>query len=144
MQSKVSIEEANKFIAEYYGQLQGVFKLTELEFGLARAEMVVPSVGLRAGGSISGPMQMTFADFLAYIALKTEYGPMVDAFTSNLNINFLRPAFGRKMIGQGKVLKLGKRFGVVEVTISGEDNDTVSSHSVATFAMPENSNRGSA
>ena len=45
---------------------------------------------LRPGGTISGPTLMWLADFSFYLLLMGRLGPVAQAVTTNLNINFMR------------------------------------------------------
>ena len=71
----------------------------------------------RPGGTISGPTMMALADFAMYVAVLASIGPVPLAVTTNLNINFLRKPAQRDLIAECRLLKLGKRLAVGEVTI---------------------------
>ena len=45
---------------------------------------------LRPGGTIGGPLLMALADLALYGAVMAALGPVVQAVTANLTINFLR------------------------------------------------------
>jgi acyl-coenzyme A thioesterase PaaI-like protein len=64
-------------------------------------------------------------------------GPVGLAVTTNLNINFLRKgAPGQDLRAAARLLKLGKRLAVGEVTLlSGEDADPIA-HVTATYSIP--------
>ena len=73
---------------------------------------------LRPGGTISGPTLMGLADCAMYVVLLSAIGPVGLAVTTNLNINFLRKgAPGQDVLAAAKLLKLGKRLAVGEVTL---------------------------
>ena len=92
---------------------------------------------LRPGGTISGPTLMGLADCAMYVVLLSAIGPVGLAVTTNLNINFLRKgAPGQDVLAEGKLLKLGKRLAVGEVTLlSGESPDPIA-HVTATYSIP--------
>ena len=91
---------------------------------------------IRPGGTVAGPILMTMADFAMYGVVLSLIGRVDLAVTTNLNINFLRrPALG-DVIARARVLKLGKRLAVGEVSIfSGEPEELVA-HVTATYSIP--------
>jgi uncharacterized protein (TIGR00369 family) len=92
---------------------------------------------LRPGGTVSGPTLMSLADFAMYVVLLSAIGPVGLAVTTNLNINFLRKgAAGADVFAEARLLKLGKRLAVGEVTLlSGESPDPIA-HVTATYSIP--------
>jgi uncharacterized protein (TIGR00369 family) len=92
---------------------------------------------LRPGGTISGPTLMALADVAMYVVLLSAIGPVGLAVTTNLNINFLRKgAPGEDVLAAAKLLKLGKRLAVGEVSLmSGTSPDPIA-HVTATYSIP--------
>jgi uncharacterized protein (TIGR00369 family) len=92
---------------------------------------------LRPGGTVSGPTLMALADCAMYVVLLSAIGPVSLAVTTNLNINFLRKgAPGQDLLATAKLLKLGKRLAVGEVTLlSGASVDPIA-HVTATYSIP--------
>ena len=92
---------------------------------------------LRPGGTVSGPTLMGLADFAMYVVLLSAIGPVGLAVTTNLNINFLRKGQpGQDVLAVAKLLKLGKRLAVGEVTLlSGTSPDPIA-HVTATYSIP--------
>jgi uncharacterized protein (TIGR00369 family) len=92
---------------------------------------------LRPGGTISGPTLMALADCAMYVVLLSAIGPIGLAVTTNLNINFLRKGQpGQDVLAAAKILKLGKRLAVGEVSLlSGNSPDPVA-HVTATYSIP--------
>jgi len=92
---------------------------------------------LRPGGTISGPTLMALADFAMYVVLLSAIGPMGLAVTTNLNINFLRKGTpGNDVLAGAKLLKLGRRLAVGEVSLlSGTSPDPIA-HVTATYSIP--------
>jgi len=91
---------------------------------------------LRPGGTISGPTMMELADFAMYVAVFSAVGPMPLAVTTNLNINFLRKPTTRDLIAECRLLKLGKRLAVGEVTIRSDGMDEPVAHATSTYSIP--------
>ncbi|RTL50352.1 MAG: PaaI family thioesterase [Bradyrhizobiaceae bacterium] len=92
---------------------------------------------LRPGGVVSGPTLMALADFAMYAVLLSAIGPVGNAFTTSLNINFLRRGQpGQDVLAAAKLLRLGKRLAVGEVQLlSGTSPDPVA-HVTATYSIP--------
>ncbi|HEV7600186.1 MAG TPA: PaaI family thioesterase [Bradyrhizobium sp.] len=92
---------------------------------------------LRPGGTISGPTLMALADVAMYVVLLSAIGPIGLAVTTNLNINFLRKGRpGQDVLAAARLLKLGKRLAVGEVSLlSGTSPDPIA-HVTATYSIP--------
>jgi uncharacterized protein (TIGR00369 family) len=92
---------------------------------------------LRPGGTVSGPTLMTLADFAMYVVLLSAIGPVALAVTTNLNINFLRKGQpGQDVVAVARLLKLGKRLAVGEVSLlSGTSPDPIA-HVTSTYSIP--------
>ena len=97
---------------------------------------------LRPGGTVSGPVLMTVADVALYVAILGEIGIVPLAVTTNLNINFLRkPAGDKAIIGECKLIKVGKTLAVGEVTLYSEGSPDAVAHVVGTYAIPRDVKR---
>jgi len=94
---------------------------------------------LRPGGTVSGPTLMALADCAMYVVLLSAIGPVGLAVTTNLNINFLRKGLaGQDVLAAAKILKLGKRLAVGEVTLLSGDSPDPVAHVTATYSIPTN------
>jgi uncharacterized protein (TIGR00369 family) len=92
---------------------------------------------LRPGGTVSGPTLMALADCAMYVVLLSAIGPVGLAVTTNLNINFLRKGrAGQDVLAAAKILKLGKRLAVGEVTLLSADSPDPVAHVTATYSIP--------
>ncbi|MBI1384558.1 MAG: phenylacetic acid degradation protein [Rhizobiales bacterium] len=96
---------------------------------------------LRPGGTISGPAMFTLADLAMYAAVLGAIGPVPLAVTTNLNINFLRKPPARDMIADVRLLKLGQRLAIGEVSLFGEGVSEPAAHATATYSIPPPSKR---
>lgn len=92
---------------------------------------------LRPGGTVSGPTLMALADFAMYVVLLSAIGPVGLAVTTSLNINFLRKGQpGQDVLAAAKLMKLGKRLAVGEVSLlSGTSPDPIA-HVTSTYSIP--------
>jgi acyl-coenzyme A thioesterase PaaI-like protein len=93
---------------------------------------------LRPGGTVSGPVLMTIADYALYVAILGEIGIVALAVTTNLSINFMRkPSSTKDIIGQCTLLKVGKSLIVGEVSLYSEGDEKAVAHVVGTYSIPQ-------
>ncbi|WP_255468371.1 PaaI family thioesterase [Reyranella sp. CPCC 100927] len=102
-----------------------------------RLRMPTGEQHLRPGGIVSGPTLMWLADCGAYLLILAQIGPVAMAVTSSLNMNFLRAGEGgRDLIGQGRLLKLGRRLAVTDFTILSDGTAAPIAQATVTYAIP--------
>ena len=141
MTTAIDIQTVQKFIKENFpGPEETRPIITRFEPSLAVCEHPVVESMLRPGRLISGPTQMALADMVAYVAIFTRLGITPMAVTSNLSIDFLRPCRGVLLIGEGRLIKLGRSLAVINVDIRGNQSDHLSSQAVVTYALPRDKN----
>lgn len=138
--AKMSVPELEEFLHREFPQAFGAGSAIKIERADGESCLVRERFGehmLRPGGTVSGPTLMALADFAMYVVLLSAIGPVGLAVTTNLNINFLRKgAPGQDVLAEGRLLKLGKRLAVGEVTLlSGESSDPIA-HVTATYSIP--------
>jgi acyl-coenzyme A thioesterase PaaI-like protein len=75
---------------------------------------------IRPGGTISGPTLMTIADTVAWLLTLAQLPAGTDALTAALTISFLRPPPPADLIGEGRLLRMGRRLSVVEVLMASD------------------------
>jgi uncharacterized protein (TIGR00369 family) len=91
---------------------------------------------IRPGGTISGPTMMALADLSLYVAILAQIGPVGLAVTTNLAFNFLRKPGQTALIGECRLLKLGKRLAVGEVAICSQGSPDMVCHATGTYSIP--------
>lgn len=91
---------------------------------------------LRPGGTVSGPTMMELADFAMYVAVFSAAGPQPLAVTTNLNINFLRKPAAADLIADARLMKVGKRLAVGEVSLYSDGSDERVAHVTSTYSLP--------
>lgn len=91
---------------------------------------------VRPGGTIAGPVMMLLADFVMYAVVLSLVGPVELAVTTSLNINFLRRPKATDLHAHGRILKLGKRLAVGEVTLHCGDPGHPVAHVTSTYSIP--------
>jgi uncharacterized protein (TIGR00369 family) len=103
----------------------------------ARMRMEYHDRHLRPGGTISGPAMMALADLALYAAILAHIGPVALAVTTSLNFNFLRKPEPRALIADCRLLKLGKRLAVGDVSIYSQGSPEVVCHATGTYSIPD-------
>ena len=135
MQTVVTVEELNAFFVRDFPQCSA--RVEALPPGRARVRQAVGEEHLRPGGTISGPTMMAVADAAAYAAILGAIGIVPLAVTTNMSIAFLRrPRAGAALIGDARILKLGKTLVFLEVSVTSEGEDEPCAHATATYAIP--------
>lgn len=137
---KMTLEAIEAFLAEHfpqgaeYGHPEAVFPMG------ARMRLTPEDAHLRPGGTVSGPAMMALADVALYVAIIGEIGPVPLAVTTNLNINFLqRPRPQCDLVAEARLLKLGRRLAVGEVSLFSEGEDQPVAHVTSTYSIPPQS-----
>lgn len=102
--------------------------------GHIRLEYDCSAKALRPGGFISGPTQMGIADTVGLMGVFSHTGLSQPAFTTNLNIDFLRPAVGEKLLAEGRVARFGRTLCVINVTLRGSAMEKPCAQAVVTYA----------
>jgi uncharacterized protein (TIGR00369 family) len=136
---KFSAAELNVFLAGVMPQaaMGRTYKVEETRHGFARVRMCFGDHLLRPGGTISGPSMFALADMAMYAAVLASIGPLALAVTTNLNINFLRKPGQRDMLGEARLLKLGKRLAVGDIALHSDGETELVAHATATYSLPE-------
>lgn len=111
--------------------------LERVDYGSIRVRRAFHEDHLRPGGTISGPTMMELADFAMYVAVFSAVGPQPLAVTTNLSINFLRKPAQADLLADARLLKVGKRLAVGEVTIYSAGMDEPVAHVTATYSIPQ-------
>ncbi len=135
--AKMTIAEMETFLAEHFPQGREYGHVESICHHGATMRLTPQEAHLRPGGTVSGPAMMALSDVAMYVALLGEIGPVPLAVTTSLNINFLqRPAPKADLLAEAKLLKLGKRLAVGEVTIRSEGEEMPVAHVTCTYSIP--------
>ena len=110
--------------------------VSDVGYGDIRVRKAFHEDHLRPGGTISGPTMMELADFAMYVAVFSALGPLTLAVTTNLNVNFLRKPAQADLIAHARLMKIGKRLAVGEVSIYSDGDDEPVAHVTATYSLP--------
>jgi len=137
--SVMSVDELHRFLTAEFPQVfhaDSGLTIEEVWHGGGRVRQAYQAQFIRPGGTISGPTMMALADFAMYVGVLASIGPVPLAVTINLNINFLRKPAARDLIAECRLLKLGKRLAMGEVTIRSDGTDEPVAHVTSTYSIP--------
>ena len=104
--------------------------------GGCRVRQAFRKSALRPGGTLSGPTMMALADVAMYVGVLAAIGWKPLAVTTNLNVNFLRLPAPADLIAECRLLKLGKRLAVGDVSIRSEGQEGLVAHATSTYSIP--------
>jgi acyl-coenzyme A thioesterase PaaI-like protein len=79
---------------------------------------------------------MALADLTMYAVVMSLIGRVELAVTTSLNCNFLRRPRPADLIAEGRILKLGKRLAVGEVSLYSEGSPEPVAHVTCTYSIP--------
>ena len=134
---KMNVEELMEFIRGHFKEIDDSgMSVESVGDKDIRMRMAYHDKHLRPGGTISGPSQMLLCDTVMYLLTIAQIGPVALAVTTNMNINFLRRPSQKDIIAEGKLLKLGKRLAVGEVTLYSEGEEDPVAHATLTYSLP--------
>jgi uncharacterized protein (TIGR00369 family) len=142
-QAMMTREEINLFLEGEFPQIfvhGPIYTVEHVAPLKARMRMAYHESQLRPGGTISGPAMMALADLALYVAVLASIGPVGLAVTTNLSINFLRKPEPKSLIADCRLMKLGKRLAVGEVSLFSEDSDPIEdvvAHVTGTYSIPD-------
>lgn len=138
--SKVELDRLLRLeFPEMFGP-DGGFAVVDLRHGEAEVRQAFRPALLRPGGTVSGAALMGLADAAMYIAVLASIGWVPLAVTTNLQINFLRKPAPRSLVATCRLLKLGRRLAVGEISIRSDGEEGIVAHATSTYSIPPNSN----
>ncbi len=133
-----TIEELHAYLVEIFPEVwkRGDFRIEGLAPMAATLRLVHHPRHLRYGGTISGPAMFALCDVALYVAILGEAGRVAHAVTTNVSINFLRKPAPADLIGEARLIKLGKRLAVGEVAIYSAGESEMVAHATGTYSIP--------
>ena len=140
-QPAMSVDEIVELLSAEFPQVfypGSGLSIEKVQYGDIRVRKAFHEDHLRPGGTISGPTMMELADFSMYVAVFSAVGPQTLAVTTNLNINFLRKPGEADLIADARLMKVGKRLAVGEVTIYSDGESEPVAHVTSTYSIPAN------
>ena len=101
-----------------------------------RIRLPVTEQHSRPGGTVAGPALMALADAAAWLAILAQIGPVLLAVTTSLHIDFLRKPALVDVVADGRLLKLGKQLGVVDVGLRSDGHEDLVAKAQVTYSIP--------
>ena len=136
MQPNMTGTEIEAFLAQVFPQAQG-YAVTGLTPQGASMRLAVADRHLRPGGTVSGPTMFELADLAMYAALLSRIGPVALAVTTGASIDFMRkPAAGRDLRADCRLLKLGRVLAVGDVLIYSDGETQPVARASLTYSIP--------
>ncbi|MGF1500358.1 MAG: PaaI family thioesterase [Paracoccaceae bacterium] len=132
----LTAEDLADFLDEVFPQVRGEAAIEEVRPMGARMRLNVSARHLRPGGTISGPAMFMLADVTFYVAVLAMIGREPLTVTTNLAINFLRKPAPTDLVGEARILKLGRTLAVGDVTLFSEGASGPVAHASVTYAIP--------
>jgi len=111
--------------------------IEEADYRRCRLRLAFQQRHLRTGGTVSGPVMFMLADTALYVAVLASVGPKGLAVTTNMSINFFRKPPPKDIIADCRLMKLGKRLAVGEVTIFSDGDEEPVAHATGTYSIPD-------
>lgn len=137
MEPKMDIPALQGFVAREFPQLGDDFTIEALHPDGVRVRLNVQDRHLRPGGTVSGPSMFALADVGMYLAILARLGPVALAVTTNCSIDFMRkPAAHADLIGEARLLKLGRALAVGDVLIHSVGQDAPVARASLTYSIP--------
>lgn len=125
------------FLAQDFAQVCDDFAVERADLAGVALRLLVADRHLRPGGTVSGPAMFGLADVAMYLAILSRIGPVALAVTTNCAIDFMRkPAAGRDLMAEARVLKLGRTLAVGDVMIFSDGSDAPVARASLTYSIP--------
>lgn len=130
-------EALNEFLSRDFPQVAGSYRVEAVEPDRLVARLIVSDAHLRPGGTVSGPSIFALADLAIYCAILSRIGPVALAVTTSANVDFMRkPAAGRDLLAECRVLKLGRVLAVADALIFSEGQGEAVARCAMTYSIP--------
>lgn len=125
------------FLVLEFPQVAGDFVLEVVEAERVVVRLKVAERHLRPGGTVSGPSIFALADVGIYLAILARIGPVALAVTTSASVDFLRkPAAGRDLLAEVRILKLGRTLAVADALVFSEGVEGPVARASMTYAIP--------
>ena len=129
-------DDLHRFLEEEFPQAPPGISVERVDDTTIRVRQKTLDAHLRPGGTISGPTLMAMVDCGFYLLLLARLGPVALAVTTNLNINFMRKPEPADLLGEGRLMKLGRALAVGDFTIRSEGSEEPVAHATLTYSLP--------
>lgn len=137
MELKMDRESLSAFLARDFGQVAADFTVERVDAAGLCLRLRVTERHLRPGGTVSGPAMFGLADVAVYLAVLSRVGPVALAVTTGCSMDFLRkPAAGRDVLAEVRLLKLGRSLAVGDALLTSEGGAEPVARGTFTYSLP--------
>ena len=137
MQLRMEAGALEAFLREEFGQVAGELAVERADAAGVTLRLRVGERHLRPGGTVSGPSIFALADVAMYLAILSRIGPVALAVTVNCAVDFMRkPAAGRDLLGEARLLKLGRSLAVGDVLVFSKGGADPVARASLTYSIP--------
>ncbi|MFQ5438387.1 MAG: PaaI family thioesterase [Paracoccaceae bacterium] len=132
----MTIRQLHALLRRVFPQVNDQFRVLALRDDGLSLRMLIDESHLRPGGTVSGPAMFALADCAFYLATLAMIGPEALAVTTSCSIDFMRKPAPRDLIGEARILKLGRTLSVGDVLIHAIDDDRPVARAIVTYSIP--------
>ena len=130
-------DELMAFLRRDFGQVAEEFAVERADADGVTLRLTVAERHLRPGGTVSGPSIFGLVDVAMYLAILSRIGPVALTVTTSCAIDFMRkPAAGRDLLGEARVLTLGRSLAVGDVMVFSEGMAEPVARASLTYSIP--------
>ena len=142
MQLKMDRDDLTGFMSDHFPQVAGDYSIEKVTKDVLSVRLHISDRNLRPGGTVSGPSMFSLADVAIYLSVQSRIGPVALAVTTNCSIDFLsRPRADRDLIGEARLLKLGRSLAVGDVLVFSEGDGAPVARATLTYSIPPGTRR---
>ena len=99
-----------------------------------RMRMPIGDHQLRPGATVAGPTLFAMADSVAWLLTLAHLEPGREAVTANVAMQFLHRPHPVDLIGEGRLLRMGRRFSVTDVLLYSDGTTEPVAQATVTYA----------
>lgn len=130
-------EEVMTYMAEVFPQVRDDFALDDLSEDRLVLRLLTAERHLRPGGTVSGPSLFALADCAVYAMVLARLGKKALAVTTSASVDFMRkPEAGRDVLGECRLLKLGRVLVVGDVLMFSQGSPKPVARASMTYSIP--------
>ncbi len=142
MQLRMDLYDLTQFMSDHFPQVAREYTIEKVTTDILVVRLHISDRNLRPGGTVSGPSMFSLADVAIYLSVQSRIGPVALAVTTNCSIDFLRrPRADRDLIGEARLLKLGRALAVGDVLVFSEGDGAPVARAALTYSIPPGTRR---
>ena len=137
MELQMDIDALEAFVATQFPQVDGQIRVEAVPEDGIIIRLLVNDTHLRPGSTVSGPSMFMLADVAVYLAILARIGPVALAVTTSCAMDFMRkPAAGKDLICEVRLLKLGRVLAVGDALIFSAGETLPVARANMTYSIP--------